>query len=146
MTTYKDSMNEGVKQIFAKNLQKKLREYDMTQNELARRMSLNPSTISDWCRGTVLPRSNRLEQLCEVLHCEPADLLGDVQAAVDNELSRWYTEEVQTKQITDQLHRQLIESYQAISRAMSELDPAGLDRLAAYAEGLLAASGKDKIS
>lgn len=146
MTTYKDSMNEGVKQIFAKNLQKKLREYDMTQNELARRMSLNPSTISDWCRGTVLPRSNRLEQLCEVLHCEPADLLGDVQAAVDNELSRWYTEEVQTKQITDQLHRQLIESYQAISRAMSELDPASLDRLAAYAEGLLAASGNEKIS
>ena len=135
MASYNDIVGSGVKRVFSKNLRDKMAEYGLTQ-----------STIADWYHGRVLPRNARLEQLCEVLHCEPGDLLGDVQAAVDNELSRWYTEEVQTKQITDQLHRQLIESYQAISRAMSELDPAGLDRLAAYAEGLLAASGKDKIS
>lgn len=146
MASYKNLVGENIKRTFAANLQAKMREYDLTQTELGRRLGINATTVSEWCRGTVLPRSNRLEQLCEVLHCEPADLLGDVQAAVDNELSRWYTEEVQTKPITDQLHRQLIESYQAISRAMSELDPASLDRLAAYAEGLLAASGKEKIS
>lgn len=149
MGSYKETFGDAIKKQFAKNLQEKLREYDMTQNELARRMGLNSSTVSDWCRGWVLPRSNRLEQLCTVLHCEPADLLGSVPDAVEEDLVRRLNElgvDPKVKEAADQRYRQIVESYQAISLAMSQLDAASMARLAAYAEGLLAASGKNKIS
>lgn len=149
MGSYKETFGDAIKKQFAKNLQEKLREYDMTQNELARRMGLNSSTVSDWCRGWVLPRSNRLEQLCTVLHCEPADLLGSVQDAVDEDLNRRLNElgvDPKVKEAADQRYRQIVAAYQVVNRALSDLDAVSIARLAAYAEGLLAASGKDKIS
>ena len=146
MASYKNLVGENIKRTFAANLQAKMREYDLTQTELGRRLGINATTVSEWCRGTVLPRSNRLEQLCEILNCEPAELLGSVQDAVDEDLNRRLTDlGVDPNSVWD-THQRMRDSFRSISRAMSELDPVGLDRLAAYAEGLLAASGKDKIS
>lgn len=146
MASYKEIVGDNVKKTFAKNLQRKMMEYSLNQTELARRMGVTQSTMSDWCHGRVLPRSNRLEQLCKIFHCDPADLLGNVQQAVEYELDRHLSEMLNTpeaKAAEQKIHAQLVEYYQTISQAMAALDETALSRLAAYAEGLMA-SQEDK--
>jgi len=149
MASYNDIVGDGVKRTFSKNLQDRMRVYGINQTELARRMGVSQSTMSGWYNGQVLPRNSRLEQLYEILNCEPSDLFGDVQTAVDVELQRRLDamqSAPEVQKLADQLRPELVDAYQAISRAMSELDQPEIEKLAAYAEGLLAASGKEKTS
>ena len=49
---------------------------DMTQKELAERTGIRPPTVSAICTGAVkhLPVES-LDKICEVLDCQPADLM-----------------------------------------------------------------------
>ena len=49
---------------------------DMTQKELAEKTGIRPPTISAICLGTIkhLP-VDALDKICEVLECQPADLM-----------------------------------------------------------------------
>ena len=49
---------------------------DMTQKELAERTGIRPPTVSAICTGAVkhLP-VDALDKICEVLDCQPADLM-----------------------------------------------------------------------
>ena len=49
---------------------------DMTQKELAEKTGIRPPTISAICLGTIkhLP-VDALEKICEVLDCQPGDLM-----------------------------------------------------------------------
>ena len=49
---------------------------DMTQKELAERTGIRPPTVSAICTGAVkhLP-VDALDKICEVLECQPADLM-----------------------------------------------------------------------
>jgi len=49
---------------------------EMTQKELAERTGIRPPTISAICLGTIkhLP-VDALDKICEVLDCQPADLM-----------------------------------------------------------------------
>ena len=53
---------------------------EMTQKELAERTGIRPPTISAICLGTVkhLP-VDALDKICEVLDCQPADLMEYVK-------------------------------------------------------------------
>ena len=53
---------------------------DMTQKELAERTGIRPPTISAICTGAVkhLP-VDALDKICEVLDCQPADLMEFVK-------------------------------------------------------------------
>ena len=53
---------------------------EMTQKELAERTGIRPPTISAICLGTIkhLP-VDALEKICEVLDCQPADLIEYVK-------------------------------------------------------------------
>ena len=55
---------------------------DMTQKELAERTGIRPPTISAICVGSVkqLP-IEALDKICEVLDCQPADLMEFVKDA-----------------------------------------------------------------
>ncbi len=62
-----------------------LAKREMTQKELAERTGIRPPTVSAICTGSVkhLP-VEALNKICEVLECQPADLMeyvddGDVQ-------------------------------------------------------------------
>ena len=54
----------------------KLAEKEMTQKELAERTGIRPPTVSAICTGSVkhLP-VEALNKICEVLECQPADLM-----------------------------------------------------------------------
>ena len=53
---------------------------DMTQKELAERTGIRPPTVSAICTGAVkhLP-VDALDKICEVLDCQPADLMEFVK-------------------------------------------------------------------
>ena len=53
---------------------------DMTQKELAERTGIRPPTVSAICTGAVkhLP-VDALDKICEVLDCQPSDLMEYVK-------------------------------------------------------------------
>jgi len=53
---------------------------EMTQKELAEKTGIRPPTISAICTGTVkhLP-VDALDKICDVLDCQPADLMEHVK-------------------------------------------------------------------
>ena len=57
----------------------------MTQKELAERTGIRPPTVSAICVGSVkhLP-VDALEKICDVLDCQPADLMEYVRTVEDN--------------------------------------------------------------
>ena len=59
-----------------------LAQRGMTQKELAERTGIRPPTISAICVGSVkhLP-VEALDKICEVLDCQPADLMEFVKDA-----------------------------------------------------------------
>lgn len=59
---------------------------DMTQKELAERTGIRPPTVSAICTGAVkhLP-VDALDKICEVLDCQPSDLMEYVKEAGVNE-------------------------------------------------------------
>lgn len=58
------------------NVKVMLAKREMTQKELAERTGIRPPTISAICTSTVkhLP-IDALDKICEVLDCQPADLM-----------------------------------------------------------------------
>ena len=58
---------------------------DMTQKELAEKTGIRPPTISAICTGAVkhLP-VDALEKICDVLDCQPGDLMEYVREVPDN--------------------------------------------------------------
>ena len=59
-----------------------LAKREMTQKELAERTGIRPPTISAICLGTVkqLP-IDALNKICDVLDCQPADLMEYISEA-----------------------------------------------------------------
>lgn len=58
----------------------RLAECNMTQKELAEKTGIRPPTVSAICVGTVkhLP-IDVLDKICDVLDCQPADLMEYVK-------------------------------------------------------------------
>ena len=64
----------------------KLAEREMTQKELAERTGIRPPTISAICTGAIkhLP-VEALDKICDVLDCQPADLMEYVKESTVQE-------------------------------------------------------------
>lgn len=61
-----------------------LAEREMTQKDLAEKTGIRPPTISAICLGTVKHFPiEALDKICEVLNCQPADLMEYVSEAAD---------------------------------------------------------------
>lgn len=56
-----------VKEIFSNNLNQCLKDKKMTAIELAKKIDVSTVTLSDWRIGNKFPRSDRLNQLADVL-------------------------------------------------------------------------------
>lgn len=56
-----------VNEIFSKNLNQCLKDKRMTATDVAKKMNIQKSTVSEWRTNNRFPRSNQLEQLAEVL-------------------------------------------------------------------------------
>ena len=63
--------------IFAKRLQHYLDVYEISQAELARRLGVGTTSVSNWVNGTKSPRMNKVDMMCEIFHCKRSDLIED---------------------------------------------------------------------
>lgn len=63
------------KEIFAENLQYYMNLKNIKQVDLVNYFKLGKSTISSWCTGLKMPRSDKLEKLAEFFDVELSDLL-----------------------------------------------------------------------
>ena len=63
--------------IFAKRLKHYLVTYDMTQKDLADKLNVSATTVSNWVLGTKSPRMNKVDAMCSLFHCKRSDLIED---------------------------------------------------------------------
>lgn len=66
---------EKYKQILAKNLTAAMEKRDISQRELARRLGVSSTTVSQWCAGKISPRMNRVDAICKILNLKRSDLM-----------------------------------------------------------------------
>lgn len=60
----------------AENIKKKREEYDIEQQELARRVGVTKSFISQMERGLKTPSVAVLASIADALHCSTDELIG----------------------------------------------------------------------
>ena len=70
-------MSEDMKKEFCKNLRKYMEINGQSQAELCRYMGVSSATVSDWCNGVKMPRSNKLSAIAKWLGIELSVLLGE---------------------------------------------------------------------
>lgn len=65
--------------IFAKRLKYYLALYGMSQKDLAKRLGVSETTISNWTQGTKSPRMSKVDLMCQIFHCKRSDFMEDIQ-------------------------------------------------------------------
>ena len=78
----------AVRAVFSRNLRYLMEHQRMNQRELATRLGVGAATVNDWVKGRTTPRSNVLQQLMSVFHCDLSDLLSDAPAREFDKVSR----------------------------------------------------------
>ena len=69
--------NEELKKLFAENLVYWLKRREKTQADVSRYMHVSSATVSDWCHGNKMPRTDKIQSLCSWLNIELPDLLEE---------------------------------------------------------------------
>lgn len=70
--------NNSFSETFSKNLAELLKNNNINQKELAKKIGVSPSTVSMWVTGNSSPRMDLLEKIAEVFNIAPSVLLTDL--------------------------------------------------------------------
>ena len=57
-----------------------MEEKDVPRADLARFVGITPATATDWFRGRVFPRDDKIDKLCKYFNCRHSDLLEPTRA------------------------------------------------------------------
>lgn len=63
--------------VFSKNLKYYLDQYDMSQAELAKRLGVSTTSVSNWVQGLKAPRMDKVDSMCDLFNCSRSDLMED---------------------------------------------------------------------
>ena len=63
--------------VFSKRLRFYLNKFDMTQNELAKRLGVGTTSVYNWCNGIKSPRMDKVDAMCSIFNCRRSDLMED---------------------------------------------------------------------
>lgn len=74
--------------IFGENLRRLRKTANLTQEELAYKLSVTPQAVSSWERGRTEPNMGQTENICRVLGCDMADLLRNTYRPITPEHRR----------------------------------------------------------
>lgn len=66
-----------INKIFARRLKYYLNMYDMSQKDLADKLSVSPTTVSNWALGIKSPRMGKVDAMCKIFNCKRSDLIED---------------------------------------------------------------------
>lgn len=67
--------DKELREIFSMNLKYWLDQRNRTQADLRRFMNVSSATVSDWCNGRKIPRTDKIGAICAWLNIELDDLL-----------------------------------------------------------------------
>ncbi len=71
-------MNEkDFNSLFSKRLRHYLNENNMTQVELANKLGVGTTSISNWVSGLKTPRMDKVDAMCKIFNIRREDLLTD---------------------------------------------------------------------
>lgn len=59
------------------DIKSKRMSLNMTQDELAQKLSIQRTTVSMWETGEAMPRADKLPELAKILQCDIADLFDE---------------------------------------------------------------------
>lgn len=68
-------MSKEILRVFSTNLEFLMKKNNIKAIELAERMGVAKQTVSTWTKGQNVPRTDKLDKLCEILHCDRNALL-----------------------------------------------------------------------
>ena len=69
------------KTIFARNLNRILKEQEKTQREIATALGISPQAVNLWCKGSALPRMGKIQRLADYLRVPKSHLIEDYDPA-----------------------------------------------------------------
>ncbi len=64
-------------EVFSKRLRYYLKKYELTQNELAKRLGVGTTSVYNWCNGIKSPRMDKVDAMCRLFNCKRSDLMED---------------------------------------------------------------------
>lgn len=72
------------REIFAKNLQRLMKKYNLTQSEVARDNGWSPTTVGGWLRCTKYPRIDKIQEIADYFNVSRRELLEDTEMEEHN--------------------------------------------------------------
>jgi len=76
-TDYYEEQKERIKRLFAVNLKYWLEREGKKQIDLCNHLGVSSATVSNWSTGTKMPRTDKIQAICNWLGIELSDLLTD---------------------------------------------------------------------
>lgn len=64
-------------EVFSRRLRFYLDKFDMTQNELAKRLGVGTTSVYNWCNGIKTPRMDKVDSMCKIFNCKRSDLMEE---------------------------------------------------------------------
>lgn len=154
--------DEERKAIFAKNFNEAMERKGIRQIDIVKDLGFNSSTVSNWSKGIMLPRSDKLKILSNYLGVSAAQLMGwsenyefkditsssfDIAAirrAIDNAIpSEQSKKEKELREIIDKLQSssKAAEGFDILKQLTEQL-PERAEQMISYGEDLLEAINK----
>lgn len=62
-------------EIFSSRLKYYLDKYEMSQADLARKLGVGSTSVSNWITGLKTPRMDKVDAMCKLFHCMRRDLM-----------------------------------------------------------------------
>lgn len=116
-------MNElEQKRIFANNLKHYININGMQQNEFAKAIGENATTVNNWCKGISMPGLGKIQKVADYFGIGKSDLTDDRMVDADARTDAKFLNDIETMD--------MIRKYYSLSLADRELIKTLIERLA----------------
>lgn len=112
--------DERQKRIFAKNLNYYISVNGKQQNEVAKDIGENPSTLNMWCKGNSLPGLSKIQKLADYFHIGKSDLT-DEKLDSDPALDARIISDVETVEMIRKFYNLSLDDRNAIKHIIESL-------------------------
>ena len=68
---------EEFNKIFSRRLRFYLEKNNMTQLELANKLSVGTTSVYNWCNAIKTPRMDKVDSMCKIFGCSRSDLMEE---------------------------------------------------------------------
>lgn len=66
-------------EVFARRLRYYLDKYEMSQLELAQKLGVGTTSVSNWVNGIKSPRMDKVDAMCDLFGCRRSDLMEEAE-------------------------------------------------------------------